>query len=894
MHPTLEQLQKILDLELKSGCTNKAVIGGLPKMLSYWEPNARRANFPAGFVDAAVERIRAYPDVPQDERQTALQNLLSLIKEAETPPVVSAPAPREVPDKPASAKPAPTPIAAPRPTPPLKREPAPTPKPPTPKPPVQPKPAAAKKEDEHPAPKPVEKEPAKEKAGAPHPHPHRPHSEMMYTREEPLDPRPRRPVGPQPLNAPKPIKPDAGLDAPLTVLHGVGPEYARRYEALGLTTLRQVLLYLPRTYHNYATMRTINRLEYGEECTVIGEIHSARTQRIRNGRNTMHKIVLADLTGQIECSFFFARAERTLTPGKQIVVSGRVDQYLGRPVLVPKEWEFLDQHLLNTGRIIPVYPLTEGISQHHLRKMTAQVAQYWARKQPDHLPRGMVERAGLLSYGEALAQIHFPDNLNSLEAAQHRLAFDELLLLQLGVLRQKKDWQASLGQALEAPQLWYEQYRQSLPYQLTGAQQRAVQDIRNDLHRATPMNRLLQGDVGAGKTVVAAVALAITVQANAQGALMVPTSILAEQHHHTISLLLQNVIKNPAVEIRLLQGATPATEKEAIYAGLRSGEVKVVVGTHALIEAPVEFANLGLVVVDEQHRFGVAQRAALRNKGTNPHLLVMTATPIPRSLALTVYGDLDLSVLDELPPGRRPIQTNVIHAKERERGFAFIRSQLHAGRQAFIIFPLVEESEKSEAKAAVAEHKRLQDQVFRDFKLGLLHGRLKPDEKEAVMTRFRQGDYQVLVSTSVVEVGVDVPNASVMLVEGANRFGLAQLHQFRGRVGRGAHDSYCLLVSDAPNPRTDERLLALEQSQDGFFLAEKDLQLRGPGDFLGTRQSGFADLQLAKLSDVKTIEKVRREAQAVFATDPELKAPEHQFIAERLAKFWQIGAGDVS
>ncbi|MBI4772157.1 MAG: ATP-dependent DNA helicase RecG, partial [Chloroflexi bacterium] len=571
---------------------------------------------------------------------------------------------------------------------------------------------------------------------------------------------------------------------------------------------------------------------------------------------------------------------------------------LGRLTMTNPDWEYLDRELLNTGRIVPVYRLTEGVTPHGLRKLTMQVTKYWAAKQPDPLPPEMVARAGLMSYDETLAQIHFPDSEAALEAAKHRLAFDELLLLQLGVLRQRKEWQSGSAAPLAAPDAWLQTFIGFLPYQLTGAQQRALTDLRADLSRDVPMNRLLQGDVGSGKTVVAAAAMAIAANAGAQAALMAPTSILAEQHYRNISALLQPTIQNTQYAIRLLQGSTPAAEKEAIYAGLRSGEVKIVVGTHALIENPVGFANLGLVVVDEQHRFGVAQRAALRGKGAaenrGPHLLVMTATPIPRTLALTVYGDLDLSVLDEMPPGRQPIQTHSLHANERERGYAFIRSQIQKGRQAFFIFPLVEESEKIEARAAVEEHTRLQREVFPEFKLGLLHGRLKPDEKDEVMTRFRAGEYHILVSTSVVEVGVDVPNAAVILIEGANRFGLAQLHQFRGQVGRGENASYCLLVSDAPNPHADERLLAMEQSQDGFVLAEKDLDLRGPGDFLGTRQSGFAVLRMAKLSDMKTIEKARREAQLLFERDPELRAPEHQAIAENLARFWISGAGDVS
>jgi ATP-dependent DNA helicase RecG len=617
---------------------------------------------------------------------------------------------------------------------------------------------------------------------------------------------------------------------------------------------------------------------------------------MRGGSHKMLRVVLSDTTGALELTFFNQEfLARQLTPGRQIVISGRVSQYLGRLTMVPDEWEDLDRELLNTGRIVPVYPANADIKQKQLRRLTSQVTSYWAARQPDPLPPEVVERAGLLAYGEALAQVHFPDNAQRLAAAQHRLAFDELLLLQLGALRQRRQWQAAPAAPLAAPDEWFQTFTSGLPYGLTSAQQRAVGEIRADLARPVPMNRLLQGDVGSGKTAVAAVAMAVAIQAGAQAAIMAPTSILAEQHFRTLTQLLQPVLgEGQASGIRLLLGSTTAFEKAEIYAGLQSGTVRAVVGTHALIEDPVEFANLGLVVVDEQHRFGVSQRAALRSKGNNPHLLVMTATPIPRSLSLTIYGDLDLTVLDEMPPGRQPIQTHLIQGKERERAYAFIRSQASKGRQAFIIFPLVEESEKIDAKAAVAEHEPLQSAVFPDLKLGLLHGRLKPDEKDDVMTRFRAGEYHVLVSTSVVEVGVDVPNASVMLIEGANRFGLAQLHQFRGRVGRGEHSSYCVLISDAPGGHADERLQAMVESQDGFYLAEKDLEIRGPGDFLGTRQSGFAGLRMARLSDLPTIEKARREARLIFERDPELQSPEHAMLRANLATFWSPGAGDAS
>lgn len=722
--------------------------------------------------------------------------------------------------------------------------------------------------------------------------------------EEPLDPRPRRPIMPKPLRAAEPVDTAAGIDAPLTVLRGVGPETAADYARLGINNLRDLLLHFPRRYDDYSRLKTINRLEFGEECSVIATVWEAHVRPFRGGHSKMLKVVLSDTTGALEVTFFNQEfLAKHFTPGRQIVISGRISEYLGRLTIVPDEWEDLDRELLSTSRIVPVYPANADLRQKSIRKLTAQVVQYWAPRQADPLPAEVVAEAGLMTYGEALAQIHFPDDQARLEAARHRLAFDELLLLQLGTQRQRRDWQSHTGQPLVMTDEWLQAFLATMPYTLTAAQQRAVADIRVDMVRDVPMNRLLQGDVGSGKTAVAAVAMAIAIHGGAQAAIMAPTSILAEQHYQTLLQLLAPVAGEPGA-VRLLQGSTSAAEKAEIYAGLHSGLIKGVVGTHALIEAPVAFANLGLVIVDEQHRFGVSQRAALRGKGdslhdnphASPHLMVMTATPIPRSLALTVFGDLDLTLLDEMPPGRLPITTKLIKAQERERGYAYIRNQLAQGRQAFIIFPLVEESEKIDAKAAVAEYERLQREVFPDFKLGLLHGRLKADEKEYVMSRFRAGDYHVLVSTSVVEVGVDVPNATIMLIEGANRFGLAQLHQFRGRVGRGEHASVCLLVPDnhGNSPRPDERLQAMEQSQDGFFLAEKDLELRGPGDFLGTRQSGYAVLRMARLSDVTTIEKARRAARKLFDRDADLQAPEHQMLATLFQQFWTPGAGDKS
>jgi ATP-dependent DNA helicase RecG len=505
-------------------------------------------------------------------------------------------------------------------------------------------------------------------------------------------------------------------------------------------------------------------------------------------------------------------------------------------------------------------------------------------------------------------QVHFPDSAAQLKAARHRLAFDEIFMLQLGVLRQKRSWQDRTAQIYTTDPQWLEARIADLPFQLTSAQQRVLQEICSDLALGHPMNRLLQGDVGSGKTVIAALAMSIIAKHGAQSALMAPTSILAEQHYQNLLRLLCQPAQAAAEtiqeqfgpmlqehEIRLLVGDTPEAEKNEIREGLANGTIKIIIGTHALLEDPVNFQKLQLAIVDEQHRFGVKQRSILRAKGENPHLLVMTATPIPRSLALTVYGDLDLSILDEMPPGRQRVITQVFLPQERERAYTLIRSQLELNSQAFIIYPLVEESETIDAKAAVEEHGRLQQDIFPKHRLGLLHGRMNPDEKDTVMAQFRDKQVDILVSTSVVEVGVDVPNATVMVIEGADRFGLAQLHQFRGRVGRGKDQSYCILIPSTSDAAENQRLAAMTETNDGFVLAERDLEQRGPGDFLGNRQAGYqTELRLASLTDIHLIDKARRLAHELFSTDPELQAVENQLIAEAMTRFWGEGKGEIS
>jgi len=562
-------------------------------------------------------------------------------------------------------------------------------------------------------------------------------------------------------------------------------------------------------------------------------------------------------------------------------------------VFTSPEWEILTPELIHTNGIIPVYPLTKGIGARWMRRQMKQAVDYWTLRLPDHLPSEVRARTDLISEDEAVRQIHFPDSQEALARARRRLAFDELFLTQLRVVRQRDVWRSRPGQPISLNPEVLQAFLGGLPFSLTGAQERALQEILEDMQRPQPMSRLLQGDVGAGKTVVAVAAMLQAAAADCQAVLMAPTEILAEQHARTISQLLRHMGEGGPSAV-LLTGSLPTAEREAVYEAIEEGSAHIVVGTHALIQQGVTFHNLALVVVDEQHRFGVAQRASLRQKGHNPHMLVMSATPIPRTLALTLYGDLDISTIDEMPPGRKSIATRWMMPGERERAYQLVRSQAEEGHQAFVICPLVEESEKVEARAALKEHGRLAEEVFPDLRVGLLHGRMSAESKERVMRRFLVGELDILVATPVVEVGIDVPNATAMLIEGADRFGLAQLHQFRGRVGRGEAPSYCLLLAESPGAEAEERLQTMECSQDGFALAEKDLEMRGPGEFFGLRQSGLPDIKLARLSDVSLLAMARQEAQGLFRIDPDLSQPRHRLLRRRMLRIGWQGAGDVS
>lgn len=838
MQPSLDKLRKFFRLEHENGYSNSAIIGGLAKMLDFWEGEARADGIQEEVIQAVVQRLRSYDGLSPQSRADALKGLWKRIGE-------TYPEARQKPQQ----KPRPQPQS---------------------QPPIQPPPDSRNPEPT--------RQPPSIPAGGYKSRP--PRSESVAGARTSATP--------------------AALDAKLTVLQGVGPRHAETLARLGMHTLGDMLYYFPRRYDDYSQLKPIKNLFYGEQVTVIGTIQSVHTRPIRGGKASIIETVISDGTGAIRLTYFNQPwLANRFKVGDAISVSGKVDQYLGRLVMNNPDWEPVEVENLHTNRIVPIYSLTERVTQKWLRNLMKQVVTYWAPAVADALPGDVRNAANVTPLGEALLQVHFPDSQEKLKAARERLAFDEIFYLQMGVLRQRRDWLSVDGRRFSIPDERLDTLKKSLPFTLTSAQERALADIRRDLDSGKPMNRLLQGDVGSGKTVVAALAAAIITSNGAppaetsQAAIMAPTSILAEQHYRNFTNLLKGLLKPE--EIRLLTGDTPDLEKEEIRAGLANNTIKIVIGTHAVIEQPVQFADLQLAVIDEQHRFGVEQRAELRSKGTNPHLLVMTATPIPRSLALTLYGDLDISVMDEMPAGRIPINTYVLRPQERERAFTLLRGQIKDGKQAFIIYPLIEESEKIEARAAVDDYETLSKEVFPDLRLGLLHGKMRPAEKDEVMLKFRDKQYDILVSTTVVEVGVDVPNATVMLIEGADRFGLAQLHQLRGRVGRGADQSYCLLIPTHEDATENERLQALAESNDGFFLAEKDLQIRGPGEFLGTRQAGFtSSLRMASITDVKLIEKARAQAQAVFEKDADLSQPEHALLAEALRRFWGEGKGDVS
>ena len=692
------------------------------------------------------------------------------------------------------------------------------------------------------------------------------------------------------------------IESPIIIAKGISTSLAAKFGKLGVKTVRDLLYFFPHRHLDYSQVKVISQLSEGDEQTVIANVWQAQVIRLGFRRGT--EAIVGDETGNIRAVWFNQPylAKKLLT-NTRVVLSGRISLFKGRHVFESPEWEIIEEKgLVHTGRLVPVYPLTQGLRPRQVRKLMKEVVDQWAWRVEDFLPAEIRKRCELMELPQAISQAHYPEDELAKDKARIRLAFDELFLLQLGVMGKKHDWQVNQsGNVFSVDEPLMRTFIKSLPFELTAAQHRVLKEIVADLQRPQPMSRLLQGEVGSGKTVVATAALLMAAANGYQGVFMAPTEILAEQHFATISALLSEagqqreeetylrsysgLIPHP-LTVALLKGNINQARKQELQQRIMAGEIDIVIGTHALIQKDVEFPQLGLAVVDEQHRFGVAQRSALRQKGFKPHMLVMTATPIPRTLALTLYGDLDLSVIDELPPGRQTVKTKWLKPEQRNSAYEFIRRQIASGHQSFIICPLIEESEAIAAQAAVVEYERLSREVFPALRLGLLHGRLVAEDKDEVMKGFRSGALDILVSTPVVEVGIDVPNATVMLIESADRFGLSQLHQFRGRVGRGQEQSYCMLQAENPSEIGRERLNIIEKVQDGFVLAEEDLKLRGPGEFFGTRQSGLPDLRMAKLSDVTLLELARNEAIRLFQTDPGLKMPENNLLIKELVRVW--------
>ena len=665
-------------------------------------------------------------------------------------------------------------------------------------------------------------------------------------------------------------------------------EDAKRLEKLGLTTLDDLIHHFPHRHIDRSRIKTIADLKPGEEVTIEANVMQVENRRVTQGRMTITEAALADKTGYIKAVWFNQPfLQPALANKRRVTVAGIVSISRSGLEMRSPEYEFAEspEKGLHVGRLAPVYPLTAKLSAKWMRRWVRSALDLALHGVAEVVPAEILRRNTLMGAQEALSQLHFPDNERQRLRAVQRLAFDEFFFIQLGALLRRREWQLDQpGVPVAVDPAVTRDFLESLPFALTPGQQEALSEILEDVSKPAAMNRLLQGDVGSGKTVVAAAAALHMAKHGLQTVVMAPTEVLAEQHIRTFESFLEPF----GARCALLTGSTRKKERRAILADLEAGALQLLVGTHAVIQDDVVFGDLGLAVVDEQHRFGVRQRGVLRRKGRNPHVLVMTATPIPRSLALTLYGDLDVSTIRELPGGRLPISTRWVPVEKRGAAYGFVAEQIAQGRQAFIIFPLIEESETLEVRAAKGEFKRLQEEVFPQLTVGLLHGRLTSRQKEKVMRAFASGETDILVSTPVVEVGIDVPNATVMMIESAERFGLAQLHQFRGRVGRGEHQSYCLLLSDSAHAEENERLRILEEQRDGFALAEKDLMLRGPGEFFGTRQAGLPALKVAKLSDLATLELARKEAKALFAADPRLSVPQHAGLAKRVQDFWQV------
>jgi len=677
---------------------------------------------------------------------------------------------------------------------------------------------------------------------------------------------------------------------------GVGPKISVLLERKNLRTVEDMIYFLPRKYEDRRVVRSISATRPGVKETIVGEVQSAHIRPYR--RKKVFEVQVADGTGALTAKWFHGNypfLKKIFEKGKRVIFTGEIKGFLFEKEMIHPDFEVLEQdddHLLHFKRIVPIYSETEGLGQKNLRRIMKHVVDDFTGYVLSPMPEDILKRQGLQDMHQAIRTVHFPeedsdvDALNVMKSEAHRrVIFDEFFFFELGMALRKKGTLLHAGIPLASKDKGLKTFFQRLPYELTAAQCRVIGEITGDMEKAVPMHRLLQGDVGCGKTVVSMAAMIVACENGCQAAMMAPTEILAEQHHRNIA----NWASAQGLKTAILTGSLKAADRKEVYSGIERGAVDIIVGTHALIQEGVKFHKLGLAIVDEQHRFGVIQRALLREKGIHPHVLVMTATPIPRTLAMTVYGDLDVSVIDEMPPGKKPVKTRIFYEKERQRVYDIIRKEMLKGNQVFIVYPLVEESENIDLRDATRMAEHLQKDVYPEFEVGLIHGRMKIREKDGVMDRFLAKDIHLLVSTTVIEVGIDIPQASLMVIEHAERFGLAQLHQLRGRVGRGDIPSHCILMSSHPaSDLSATRLRVMEETTDGFRIAEEDLAIRGPGEFLGTRQSGLPDFRVANiLRDGRILNDARQEAFRLIDRDAYLERPEHRLLKEVLLRRWQ-------
>ncbi|WKZ31636.1 MAG: ATP-dependent DNA helicase RecG [Thermodesulfobacteriota bacterium] len=688
------------------------------------------------------------------------------------------------------------------------------------------------------------------------------------------------------------------LKTPLSFVKGIGPKLAERLAKKGLTTVEDLLYFLPIRYEDRSRLKRIRELTPGLSESTTGEVLAIGEARY--GRRRVLEMAVGDGSDILKVKWFNfgPHIKKRFRNGQKLIVFGQVSAFGGRKEMVHPDIELVEENEVagaagpdDFGRIVPVYSQVENFHQKTIRKIVRSVVDDYGGKTVAGVPSGVSERHGLMGLGPAMREAHLPSGAGTALLAKKSLAFDELFLLETGLALRRASIKKERGISFRAGGRLERGLRKILPFTLTGAQERTLSEIRKDMAASHPMNRLIQGDVGSGKTVVSLLASLMAVECGFQAAIMAPTEILAEQHY----LFTRKYAEPLGLKPVLLTGSARKSERERLLRSVSDGGADLVIGTHALIQKDVEFKKLGLAVIDEQHRFGVVQRGILKKKGfgagegLSPDILIMTATPIPRTLSMTVFGDLDVSIIDELPPGRKPVHTKVLREKERQSAYETVKREIASGGQAYIVYPLVEESKELSLRDATNMRAHLEKDVFRDCRVGLLHGRMKSDEKEAVMKDFKSGKIDILVSTTVIEVGVDVPNASVMLIEHAERFGLAQLHQLRGRVGRGERKSFCLLIAGWTNSEdTYKRLKVMEETNDGFRIAEEDLKIRGPGDFLGTRQAGLPDFRTdGALSDLKLLKTAREEANDYLRSNPGLKGPEGEVIRRVLKARWQ-------